>query len=138
MVEELCLKEVTYRSIILRSVVSRMQDVGCDEEGRVWEKQRVNCKLCEQKAAWSYLPLRACNTPLNARESTSESPSEAVRPIHMASLYSISVACTLLPSNIDAKVHMLAAEISSTTPDHPNSQCEDAINSTDNYIHPCL
>lgn len=47
----LCLRVFTYRSMILGSVVSRMQGDGCGDEGRVWEKQRVNCKLYEQKAA---------------------------------------------------------------------------------------
>lgn len=32
----------------------------CGEKVWVWKKQRMNCKLCEQKAAWPYLPLWVC------------------------------------------------------------------------------
>lgn len=49
---------VTYQVI----VVFRVQDVGCVEKSWGWNKQRVNCKLGEQKPAWSCLSLWVTNS----------------------------------------------------------------------------
>jgi hypothetical protein len=64
-----------------------MQDVGSGEKVEVAEQVEGELQVVRAKACLVVPSSLGSQTELNPRESTSESPSEAVRPVHTANLY---------------------------------------------------
>ena len=65
-----------------------MQDVGCGGKRSGVEEAEGKLQVVRAKTCLVVLSSLGLRTELNPRESTSESPSEAKRPVHTANLYS--------------------------------------------------